>query len=174
VKADDRHGDRDRDRDRDRDDEQNVLALANQLCFALYSAQRALTRAYAPLLAPLGVTYPQYLVLLALWERDGRAVSELGERLDLDTGTLTPLLKRLERDNLVERRRDAIDQRVVRIVLTRAGRQLEAKARDVPERILEQAGFDIRKPRSMVALARLRGDLQKITMGLGQSFEPPP
>jgi DNA-binding MarR family transcriptional regulator len=161
VKADDRH------------DDQNLLALANQLCFALYSVHRALTRAYAPLLQPLGLTYTQYLVLLALWERDDRAVTELGARLDLDTGTLTPLLKRLERDGLVERRRDAADQRVVRIVLTRAGRQLEAKARDVPERILESAGFDPRKPRSMVALAKLRGDLQGMAMRLGQSFELP-
>jgi MarR family transcriptional regulator, organic hydroperoxide resistance regulator len=172
VRTDDRHGDR-RERGEQDGDEHDVLALANQLCFALYSTHRALTRAYAPLLKPLGVTYPQYLALLALWERDSRAVTELGERLDLETGTLTPLLKRLERDGLVERKRDAGDQRVVRIVLTRAGRQLEAKARDVPERILEQAGFDIRKPRSMVALAKLRGDLHKIAMGLGQSFEPP-
>jgi len=165
VKPDDRSGDRDAD--------DNMLALANQLCFALYSAHRAVTRAYGPLLEPLGVTYPQYLVMLALWERDDRAVTEIGERLGLDTGTLTPLLKRLERDGLVERRRDTGDQRVVRIVLTRAGRQLETKARDVPEQILERAGFDRRKPRSMVALAKLRSDLHKITMGLGQSLEPP-
>ena len=89
-----------------------LLALDDQLCFALYRASRALTRAYAPLLAPLGVTYPQYLALLALWERDGLAVKELGERLALDSGTLTPLLKRLAALGLVRRARGGDDERV--------------------------------------------------------------
>src|SRR5512141_147840 len=98
--------------------QRDPLHLEDQLCFALYNASRALTRAYAPLLAPLGVTYPQYLVLLVLWERDGLPVKELGERLTLDSGTLTPLLKRLEHQGLVERRRGEDDERIVRIHLT--------------------------------------------------------
>src|SRR5947207_3353322 len=83
----------------------------DQLCFALYSASRAVIRSYAPLLEPLGLTYPQYLVLLVLWQRDGAAVHELGQRLGLDSGTLTPLLKRLAHQRLVERRRGADDER---------------------------------------------------------------
>jgi DNA-binding MarR family transcriptional regulator len=85
---------------------------------ALYSASRAFTRAYQPLLEPLGLTYPRYLVMLVLWESDALSVSELGERLSLDSGTLTPLLKRLEESAVVARRRDHDDERVVRIVLT--------------------------------------------------------
>jgi DNA-binding MarR family transcriptional regulator len=144
----------------------DTLALDQQLCFALYAAQRALTRAYGPLLEPLGITYPQYLVLLALWARDGRAVSELGTCLGLDSGTLTPLLKRLARDGLVERRRDTDDARVVHVVLTRAGKQLEAKAREIPVRLAERAGYDLRKPRSVVALGKLRAELQALAARL--------
>src|SRR6476659_582791 len=99
-----------------------MLELDRQLCFALYRASRAITRAYGPLLEPLGITYPQYLVFLKLWERDGIAVNELGGCLALDSGTLTPLLKRLEQRGLIERRRDADDERVVKIFLTADGR----------------------------------------------------
>jgi DNA-binding MarR family transcriptional regulator len=140
----------------------DLLALDNQLCFALYSAHRALTRAYTVLLEPLGVTYPQYLVLLALWERDHRPVSELGTCLGLDSGTLTPMLKRLADNGLVERKRDDEDARVVRIALTRAGKALEAKARDVPVRLAERAGFDLRKPKSVAALRQLREQLRAL------------
>src|SRR5882724_6005209 len=94
-----------------------ALLLDQQLCFAMYRASRALIRAYGPLLEPLGVTYPQYLALLVLWEEDGVSVKRLGERLSLDSATLTPLLKRLERPGLVERRRDEADECVVRVVL---------------------------------------------------------
>lgn len=106
--------------------------LDDQLCFALYAASRAFTRAYGPHLAELGLTYPQYVVMLALWERDGVSVSEIGERLGLDSGTLTPLLKRLEAVGVVSRSRDATDERVVRVAVTPAGRKLEKKAEKVP------------------------------------------
>lgn len=108
------------------------LRLGHQLCFALHAASRAMTQAYQPLLEPLGLTYPQYLVLLVLWERDGCLVKEIGARLDLDSGTLTPLLKRLETQGLVVRERQAQDQRQVRIRLSPAGRALERKAASVP------------------------------------------
>jgi DNA-binding transcriptional ArsR family regulator len=98
-----------------------ALLLDNQLCFALYSASLAMTKLYKPLLDELGLTYPQYLAMLVLWERDGLMVSELGERLSLDSGTLTPLLKRLEAAGLVARIRDVQDERRVHITLTPAG-----------------------------------------------------
>lgn len=113
-----------------------ALLLDNQLCFALYSASLAMTKLYKPLLAALGLTYPQYLALLVLWERDGLMVSELGDRLSLDSGTLTPLLKRLEALGLVTRLRDVADERRVHIALTAAGRQLKTRAAKVPGCIL--------------------------------------
>lgn len=116
------------------------LAFDAQLCFPLYAAARALQRRYRPLLAPLGITYPQYLVLLVLWEAHGRqqaapTVSQLGTRLHLDSGTLTPLLKRLERDGLVTRQRSEQDHRVVHVVLTQEGRELRSRAESVPGEI---------------------------------------
>ncbi|HEY8023455.1 MAG TPA: MarR family transcriptional regulator [Burkholderiaceae bacterium] len=115
----------------------SALRLDNQLCFALYSASLAMTKLYKPLLEPLGVTYPQYLVMLVLWESDGVMVSEIGERLFLDSGTLTPLLKRLETAGLLTRLRDADDERRVRIKLTAAGRALKKQAAEIPACILE-------------------------------------
>lgn len=109
-----------------------VLHLDNQLCFALYSASLAMTKLYKPLLDELGLTYPQYLVMLALWERDGQMVSELGGRLSLDSGTLTPLLKRLEAGGLVTRMRDVQDERRVHVTLTAAGRRLKLRAQEIP------------------------------------------
>ena len=114
----------------------DMLKLDNQLCFAVYSASLAMTRLYKPLLEKLSLTYPQYLVMLALWETDGPTVSELGERLSLDSGTLTPLLKRLETNGLVARLRDVADERRVHITLTSAGRKLKARAADVPACLL--------------------------------------
>lgn len=143
------------------------LHLDEQLCFALYSASRAVTRAYAPLLEPLGLTYPQYLVLLVLWERDGLAVNRLGQRLGLDSGTLTPLLKRLEKQRLVERRRATADQRVVRIHLTSAGRSLRARARKIPAEAACRAGYDLASERSVRDLARLRDELTALVHRLG-------
>lgn len=110
----------------------DLLKLDNQLCFAVYSASLAMTRLYKPLLEKLNLTYPQYLVMLALWERDGQMVSELGAQLSLDSGTLTPLLKRLEANGLVARLRDVADERRVHITLTSAGRKLKARAASVP------------------------------------------
>lgn len=109
-----------------------ALLLDNQLCFALYSASLAMTKLYKPLLEDLGLTYPQYLVMLVLWERDGLTVSDIGERLSLDSGTLTPLLKRLEASGLVSRLRDAQDERRVRITLSAAGRRLQSRAARIP------------------------------------------
>ncbi|WP_145137947.1 MarR family winged helix-turn-helix transcriptional regulator [Roseomonas gilardii] len=117
------------------DGTQDTTLLDDQLCFALYSAMNALGRAYAPLLEPLGLTYPQYLAMLVLWERDDLMVKELGQRLFLDSGTLTPLLKRLEVAGLVRRMRDPSDERLVRIRLTEAGRSLREKAREIPDRL---------------------------------------
>ena len=113
------------------------LLLDNQLCFALYSASLAMTRLYKPLLAKLGLTYPQYLVMLALWEQDSLSVSELGARLSLDSGTLTPLLKRLEASALVSRLRAVDDERRVHVTLTAAGRKLKTSATKVPGCILQ-------------------------------------
>src|ERR1700744_5579031 len=108
------------------------LLLDEQLCFALYAASRRMTATYRPMLDALGLTYPQYLVMLVLWERDGLTVRELGERLQLDSGTLTPLLKRLEQAELVGRYRRQSDEREVEITLTQAGRNLHERALDVP------------------------------------------
>ncbi|SDP30578.1 DNA-binding transcriptional regulator, MarR family [Ralstonia sp. 25mfcol4.1] len=114
----------------------NWLQLDQQLCFALYSASLAMTKVYKPILSELGLTYPQYLVMLVLWEHDEVSVSELGGRLTLDSGTLTPLLKRLESAGFVRRGRDSEDERRVLVSLTEAGRRLRSAAADIPERLL--------------------------------------
>jgi len=111
----------------------DLLHLDQQVCFALYSANLALTRTYRSLLADLGLTYPQYLVMLVLWEQDGQTVSAIGERLFLDSATLTPLLKRLQAADLVTRTRATQDERQVVIGLTDAGRALRDRAKAVPE-----------------------------------------
>ncbi|MDN3921739.1 MarR family winged helix-turn-helix transcriptional regulator [Roseateles violae] len=111
------------------------LRLDRQLCFALYSSSLAMTKLYKPLLEPLGLTYPQYLVMLVLWEQDNISVSTLGQRLSLDSGTLTPLLKRLETAGLIERRRAADDERRVDIRLSAAGTALRAAAQSIPSRL---------------------------------------
>ena len=113
-----------------------MMQLDNQLCFALYSTSLAMTKVYKPLLDELGLTYPQYLAMLVLWERDGLMVSELGERLYLDSGTLTPLLKRLEASGYISRVRDANDERRVNITLTPSGRKLKTRAAKIPGCIL--------------------------------------
>lgn len=126
-----------------------LLRLDHQVCFALYSASLAMTKLYKPLLDALGLTYPQYVALLALWERDGLTVSELGERLFLDSGTLTPLLKRLEAAGLVARQRDAQDERRVRITLTPEGRALRARAEDIPSCVMQSSQCDISELRAL-------------------------
>jgi DNA-binding MarR family transcriptional regulator len=134
--------------------------LDAQLCFALYAASRAMTAAYSPLLGALGLTYPQYLVLLVLWEADGARVSALGERLQLDSATLTPLLKRLEVAGLVERRRSAADERVVEVFLTASGARMQRRAADVPRCVLERSGLTLDQ------LASLRGRLRELAAHL--------
>ncbi len=116
--------------------DETLLQLDKQLCFALYSTSLAMTKLYNPVLSKLGLTYPQYLVMLALWELDGVTVSALGERLALDSGTLTPLLKRLESAGLVIRLRDSADERRVLVSLTDAGRRLRQPALNVPQQML--------------------------------------
>ena len=111
------------------------LELDRQLCFALHAASRATTAVYRPVLDELGLTYPQYLAMLVLWEQDGPSVSDLGQRLSLDSGTLTPLLKRLETGGLIERRRALADERRVEIHLTAAGRALREQAVGIPEQL---------------------------------------
>lgn len=113
-----------------------MLQLDNQLCFALYSASLAMTKVYKPLLDAIGLTYPQYLVMLVLWEQEGLMVSEIGEKLHLDSGTLTPLLKRLEASGLLTRRRAVDDERRVHIALTAAGHALKTQAASIPGCIL--------------------------------------
>lgn len=107
------------------------------MCFALYTASRAVTNLYRPLLDPLGLTYPQYLVMMLLWERGSCSVKEIGTALQLDYGTLTPLLKRLETTGLLERVRDPRDERSVRAILTEQGAELRARAKGIPEAIGE-------------------------------------
>lgn len=121
----------------------DMLLLSQQLCFALYSTAHAFNRAYKPLLAPLDLTYPQYLVMLVLWEADDLTVKEIGARLQLDSGTLTPLLKRLESAHLVERLRDTVDERQVRIKLTENGRALRKKAEGIPKKMAQVVGRPI-------------------------------
>ncbi len=128
-----------------------ALLLDNQLCFSLYSASLAMTKVYKPLLDDLGLTYPQYLAMLVLWERDGLMVSELGERLFLDSGTLTPLLKRLEALGLVARIRAVEDERRVHITLTAAGRKLKVKAAKIPGCVLSATQCSISE---LVSLTR--------------------
>jgi len=113
----------------------DLLKIDNFICFALYSAGHAFTRLYKPLLEPLGLTYPQYLVMAVLWENDGRTVGEIGEKLLLESSTLTPLLKRLETAGMVRRMRDRDDERVVRIQLTPEGAALKQKAVGIPQAI---------------------------------------
>jgi DNA-binding MarR family transcriptional regulator len=116
------------------------LKLENQLCFAVYACAREITKLYHPLLKELGLTYTQYVTLLALWEQDQVTVKHLGNRLYLDSGTLTPLLKKLEAMGLVTRIRDKNDERSVIIALTKQGVQLKVSALEIPEKLFCQAG----------------------------------
>lgn len=137
-----------------------ALLLDHQLCFALYSASLAMTKLYKPLLTRLGLTYPQYLVMLVLWEHDGITVSALGERLFLDSGTLTPLLKRLEASGLLARDRDAQDERRVRLSLTAQGRALRAAAEPIPACILQSTQCALPELMALTEqLQRLRNQL---------------
>ena len=109
------------------------LLLSNQLCFPVYAASRLITREYQPYLDELNITYPQYLVMMVLWEKDGLTVNEIGRLLILNTNTVTPLLKRMEQQGLVERKRSAEDERKVIVALTEQGRGMREKALKIPE-----------------------------------------
>jgi DNA-binding MarR family transcriptional regulator len=119
------------------------LKLENQLCFSVYSAAHAFVQSYKQHLEPMGLTYPQYLVMLLLWEQEGRSVNELGQPLQLDSGTLTPLLKRMEKAGFVTRQRDPKDERVTRIYLTPHGKSLQDKARAIPAALLCDSGLEL-------------------------------
>ena len=133
------------------------VALDDQLCFALYAASRAVTARYRPMLDKLGVTYPQYLVLMLLWERDGQTVGQLGSRLALDSGTLSPLLKRLTAAGLVTRHRRTDDERSVSVRLTEAGRALQGPACSISAEMISALDLDREQ------FAELRGQLRTIT-----------
>lgn len=143
-----------------------ALMLDNQICFAVYSTAHAFNRAYKPLLDRLGLTYPQYLVMLVLWERDGVPVKDIGERLFLDSGTLTPLLKRLEVAELIRRTRSANDERQVLITLTSQGQALREKAKAVPQGILAASACSVGE------LVALKNDIvalrDKLNAALGE------
>lgn len=151
------------------------LRLDQQLCFALYSSSLAMTKLYKPLLAPLGLTYPQYLVMLVLWEVDGHAsrnsaglsVGQLGQRLSLDSGTLTPLLKRLEALGHIERRRAQDDERRVDILLTTTGRRLRRQALDIPGQLACASACDLHE------LAALTQRLHELRSQLAAASEAP-
>ena len=133
-----------------------VPKLGDQICFAFYSASRAITARYRELLAPLGVTYPQYLVLLVLWETDSITVSELGDRLQLDSGTLSPLLRRMEKAGLLERSRRSEDERSVQVSLTTHGNGLRLLSVGVPELVCDATGLPLEE------LQRLTGQVTAI------------
>ncbi|MEW5685927.1 MAG: MarR family transcriptional regulator [Pseudomonadota bacterium] len=141
------------------------LALDLQLCFSLYSAANLMTRMYRPLLQPLGLTYPQYLAMLVLWEHSPRNVGEVGQRLGLDSGTLTPLFKRLEEAGLISRTRDPADERRVVIALTDAGRSLRQKALAVPEAVF------CRLPGTLEELATLKQSVDRLAETLRADVE---
>ncbi len=138
-----------------------MLQLDRQLCFALYASSLAMTKAYKPLLAPLGLTYPQYLVMLVLWESDGIHVSQLGERLSLDSGTLTPLLKRMESSGWLQRQRAQDDERRVDVFLTASGLQLKAAARSIPGTLACASACSLKELQQLTQrLHRLRRQIQ--------------
>ncbi|MBB3347940.1 MarR family winged helix-turn-helix transcriptional regulator [Sphingomonas sp. BK069] len=139
------------------------LPLDQQLCFSLYAASMAVGRAYKPLLDELGITYPQYLVLHALWEQDGRSVGAIAERLALESSTITPLVKRMEAAGLVERRRNPDDERQVQVFLTEAGHALRARCGCLAERLLERSRLSIDQ------LAALNGQVQALRDALVES-----
>jgi DNA-binding MarR family transcriptional regulator len=138
----------------------NAPRLDRQVCFALYSASKAATAVYRPMLDELGLTYPQYLVMLVLWEGQPRSVRELGEELGLDSGTLSPLLKRLEALGLVERRRSAEDERRVEVFLTASGTALSARVGTIPQQLADAAGL------TAAELDQLRETLARLTEAL--------
>lgn len=129
-----------------------TLQLKNQICFPLYALSKEITKLYRPLLEQLDMTYPQYLVMMVLWENDGLTVSEVGEKLLLDSGTLTPLLKRLENKSFINRKRKKEDERVVELFLTEEGRNLQQKACSIPNEMIQKINI---KTEDLVQLKNL-------------------
>lgn len=127
----------------------SLLAIDNQVCYALAVASRSVIAIYRPILEPLGLTHPQYLVMLALWERDPRSVKDIGAQLQLEPATLSPLLKRLEATGYIRRERDADDERMLRVGLTRAGRDLREVALTIPPRVVERLGMSVAELESL-------------------------
>ena len=149
-----------------------VLRLDHQLCFELYSASLAMTKLYQPLLAQIGLTYPQYLVMLVLWERDDVTVSDIGQRVSLDSGTLTPLLKRLAQQGMLLRERDAQDERRVRVRLSAAGLALRERAALIPRCILQATQCSLNEVQALAAQVRaLRANVQT-ALQKPQDFSP--
>ncbi|MFJ4197647.1 MarR family winged helix-turn-helix transcriptional regulator [Pseudomonas sp. NPDC089534] len=147
--------------DRDTPDLCEDLLLDNQACFALHSTSLMMTKVYKPLLQALGLTYPQYLAMMVLWEKDGLTVGEISARLLTDPGSLTPLLKRLEAEGLLSRTRSREDERVVIVELTEQGRALHGQARTIPQCILGASGFSLERLQHLQAeLQALRSHLQ--------------
>ncbi len=132
---------------------ENLLKLDKQICFPIYALSREVIQRYRPLLDELDLTYPQYLVFLVLWEEDKQTVNQIGDKLLLDSGTLTPLLKRLEQKNLIIRQRRKTDERVVEISLTQEGKELEQRAKDIPEKLLEQLNITLDELKTMRTIA---------------------
>ena len=137
-------------------DYREAMKLSNQLCFPLYAAARNVISLYTPLLRPLGLTYTQYIVFLVLWEKDGITVGEIGEKLMLDNGTLSPLLKKMQQAGYIERRRSQEDERVVIISLTDKGRELQLQAKDIP---LKASGCVSLRPEKALELRKLLYEL---------------
>lgn len=140
------------------------VRLNDLLCFAVYAANNAFNRFYKPLMSELGLTYPQFLVLIALWETDGQSVGQLGERLGLESNTLTPLLKRMEGAGLVSRNRDPKDERRVCVMLTATGRALEATANGKTECVAAATGM------KKAEIAELRTALERLRQNLGEAL----
>ena len=149
------------------DNDRESMKLVNQLCFPLYAAARNVTGLYTPWLKPLGLTYTQYIVFLVLWEKDGVSVSEIGNRLMLDNGTLSPLLKKMEQAGYVERRRCREDDRVVEITLTDEGRALQEKAKEIPKKVAGCIDLPVEKAQQLYALLYELLDNQKLNNDKG-------
>ncbi|UTW67581.1 MarR family transcriptional regulator [bacterium SCSIO 12643] len=123
--------------------DQSQLLLENQLCFPIYATSRMITRLYQPLLDVIGLTYPQYLVMLVMWEHENLSVSQLGNKLFLNTNTITPLLKKMELKGLIVKKRSSEDERTVNVSLTKSGQQLKIKALDIPEKLATTSNIPI-------------------------------
>ncbi|MDF2891507.1 MAG: ohrR [Clostridia bacterium] len=143
-------------------DQNDVLKLENQLCFSIYAASRAITKVYRPFLERLGITYPQYLVMLVLWEKDKITLKDLCKKLYLDSGTLTPLLKRLETMDMVKRVRSSEDERVLCVSITDKGRNMKQEAIKIPECILGSLNTDVR------ALANLKNEVDQLLIDINE------